>query len=144
MRSVLLVAHTGRSQIIDAGDADRRPAAWPPASRCGCSPSEAADCTSPQRCAVVDADDAADGREVVLVLGGDGTFLRAAELARPAGVPMLGVNLGHVGFLAEAEPDALGATVDAIVERALRGRGAGDRRCRACGSTATCRPGPGR
>ena len=34
------------------------------------------------------------GTELVLVLGGDGTFLRAAELARPAGVPMLGVNLG--------------------------------------------------
>ena len=50
-----------------------------------------------------------------LVFGGDGTFLRAAEFARPAGVPMLGVNFGHVGFLAEAEPDAL-------VE-ALSGRG---------------------
>ena len=44
------------------------------------------------------------GREIVLVLGGDGTILRGAELARPAGVPLLGVNLGHVGFLAEAEP----------------------------------------
>src|SRR5207244_6389563 len=43
--------------------------------------------------------------------------LRATELARPAGVPMLGVNLGHVGFLAEAEPHALAGTVEAIVER---------------------------
>ena len=60
---------------------------------------------------------AADGAEVVLTLGGDGTFLRAAELARPAGVPLLGVNLGHVGFLAEAEPNALDATVEAIVRR---------------------------
>jgi NAD+ kinase len=59
----------------------------------------------------------ADGAELVLALGGDGTFLRAAELARPAGVPMLGVNLGHVGFLAEAEPHALDDTVTAIVER---------------------------
>jgi NAD+ kinase len=52
---------------------------------------------------------------VVLVFGGDGTFLRAAEYARPAGVPMLGVNLGHVGFLAEADPRALPATIDALV-----------------------------
>ena len=37
------------------------------------------------------------------VLGGDGTILRGAELSRGSGVPLLGVNLGHVGFLAEAE-----------------------------------------
>ncbi|WP_224391308.1 NAD kinase [Pseudonocardia sp. ICBG1293] len=49
----------------------------------------------------------ARGAEAVLVLGGDGTLLRAADLARHAGVPLLGVNLGHVGFLAEAEEDTL-------------------------------------
>jgi NAD+ kinase len=64
---------------------------------------------------VVEAETAAHGTDAVLVLGGDGTFLRAAELARPAGVPMVGVNLGHVGFLAEAEPDSLTSTVEAIV-----------------------------
>jgi NAD+ kinase len=63
----------------------------------------------------VDAPDAAAGCELVLALGGDGTFLRAAELARPAGVPMLGVNLGHVGFLAEADPQALEDSVAAVV-----------------------------
>lgn len=55
------------------------------------------------------------GAEIVLVLGGDGTLLRGAALARPCGVPLLGVNLGHVGFLAEAEEDSLDAAVDAIV-----------------------------
>jgi NAD+ kinase len=59
---------------------------------------------------------AASGAEMVLVIGGDGTLLRAAELARPAGVPLLGVNVGHVGFLAEAEPEDLSDVVDRVVE----------------------------
>ena len=40
--------------------------------------------------------------EIVIVLGGDGTILRAAELTRELAAPLLGVNLGHVGFLAES------------------------------------------
>ena len=69
------------------------------------------------RCTVVAADDnPADGVELVFVLGGDGTLLRAAELARPAGVPVLGVNLGRVGFLAEADSDALADTVQRVVD----------------------------
>ncbi len=58
---------------------------------------------------------AAEGAELVIVLGGDGSLLRAAELARPAGTPLIGVNLGHVGFLAEAEPDGLTETVDRLL-----------------------------
>ena len=95
---------------------------WPrPASGCACSR------RSGPRC--VDADlpehlrprivegrpGCAEGAEVVLVLGGDGTLLRAAELARPAGVPLLGVNLGRVGFLAEAEEESSTGALDAIV-----------------------------
>lgn len=68
-------------------------------------------------CTVVGADDnPAAGVELVFVLGGDGTLLRAAELARPAGVPVLGVNLGRVGFLAEADSDALADTVQRVVD----------------------------
>ncbi|MGW5724030.1 NAD kinase [Amycolatopsis sp. NPDC003865] len=68
-------------------------------------------------CTVVDPDDnPAEGVELVFVLGGDGTLLRAAELARPAGVPVLGVNLGRVGFLAEADSDALADTVQRVVD----------------------------
>jgi len=59
----------------------------------------------------------AHGAEMVIVIGGDGTLLRAAEIARPARVPLLGVNLGHVGFLAEAEPEDLSDVVDRVVER---------------------------
>ncbi|UER54046.1 NAD kinase [Kineosporiaceae bacterium SCSIO 59966] len=51
------------------------------------------------------------GLELVVVLGGDGTVLRAAEVVREHPVPLLGVNLGHVGFLAEIEPDDLYDTV---------------------------------
>jgi NAD+ kinase len=63
------------------------------------------------------SDQAAEGAELVIVLGGDGTLLRAAELSRPAKVPLIGVNLGHVGFLAEAEPDGLSDLVDRVVAR---------------------------
>ncbi|WP_308201366.1 NAD kinase [Bifidobacterium sp. ESL0763] len=44
-----------------------------------------------------------DDTEIVVVLGGDGTILGAAELVHGTSVPILGVNLGHVGFLAEFE-----------------------------------------
>lgn len=53
--------------------------------------------------------------ELVIVLGGDGTILRAAEVVRGYRAPLLGVNLGHVGFLAESERDDL----DAAVRRGL-------------------------
>jgi NAD+ kinase len=57
------------------------------------------------------------GCELAVVIGGDGTILRAAELTRETGTPLLGVNLGHVGFLAEAESDDVEFTIDAIVNR---------------------------
>ncbi|MEV0460962.1 NAD kinase [Catellatospora methionotrophica] len=60
---------------------------------------------------------AAQGAEIVFALGGDGTLLRAAELARPAGVPLLGINLGKVGFLAEAEIADLDTAVRDVVAR---------------------------
>jgi len=56
----------------------------------------------------------AEGCELVVVLGGDGTILRGAELSRGSGAPLLGVNLGHVGFLAEAEREDIDATVERI------------------------------
>ncbi|MHC6594880.1 NAD kinase [Arthrobacter sp. C152] len=55
--------------------------------------------------------------ELVMVLGGDGTILRAAELVREVDVPLLGVNLGHVGFLAESERADLAQTVEWVASR---------------------------
>ena len=60
---------------------------------------------------------AAAGAEIVIALGGDGTQLRAAALARPVGVPLLGVNLGRVGFLAEVEAEDLDDTVRRVADR---------------------------
>ena len=54
--------------------------------------------------------------ELIMTLGGDGTILRAAELQREIDAPLLGINLGHVGFLAEAEV----AEAAEVVERALQ------------------------
>ncbi|HEV7203629.1 MAG TPA: NAD kinase [Jatrophihabitans sp.] len=112
MRSILLVVHTTRRQITSLAvqaAVQLRESGFDVRML----PSEAADCAE-DAVRVVESADAAEGCELVLTLGGDGTFLRAAELARPAGVPMLGVNLGHVGFLAGAEPHALADSVAAI------------------------------
>jgi NAD+ kinase len=123
MRSVLLVVHAGRADIrdlarhviarlngadvevrINSSEAAELAGEMPPGATLGnVTPSDGPEC--------------AVGAEVCLVLGGDGTFLRAAEYARAGDVPMLGVNLGHVGFLAETELDALDATVTALLER---------------------------
>lgn len=114
MRSVLLVAHMSRHKIKSlAGQTSEQLRAAGFEVRMLAD--EAAACGDAD-VRVVDGGDAAQDAELVIALGGDGTFLRATELARPAGVPMLGVNLGHVGFLAEAEPDALTDTVAAIVD----------------------------
>lgn len=71
----------------------------------------------------LDAGESSDGvgltdLELVIVLGGDGTILRAAELARGSEAPLLGINLGHVGFLAEAEKDSLEESVRRALDRA--------------------------
>ena len=57
---------------------------------------------------------ASDQIDLAVVLGGDGTMLRAAEIFRGKQVPILGINLGHVGFLAEIERPSLTEIVDAI------------------------------
>jgi NAD+ kinase len=112
-RTALLVTHTGRKDstehartvaqdLIDAGFTVRVIAEEAPeVDLAGVVP--------------VHGPSAAQDVELVFALGGDGTLLRAAELARPAGAPLLGINLGKVGFLAEAEV----ADLDAAVRRAV-------------------------
>ncbi|NUW41596.1 NAD kinase [Nonomuraea rhodomycinica] len=113
-RTVLVTVHTGREaavesarlvidRLVDAGITVR--VLDTEADEIGCA---GADVVPGDPVATKDA-------EVMIVLGGDGTLLRSAELARPAGTPLLGVNLGHVGFLAEAEVADLAAAVDSVV-----------------------------
>ena len=125
-RRLLLVTHAGRreAQELAAGVASRLLAAGvgvraPAEDLIGTPLSEVAGIEK----ATVTTDStgtttsAADGCELVCVLGGDGTILRGAELSRGSGVPMLGVNLGHVGFLAEAEREDLDDTLERILSR---------------------------
>ncbi|MEP7360480.1 MAG: NAD(+)/NADH kinase [Chloroflexota bacterium] len=53
--------------------------------------------------------------EALIVLGGDGTFLRAARALAKVDVPVLGVNSGHVGFLSKVEPDGLEQTLENLL-----------------------------
>jgi NAD+ kinase len=112
-RRVLLTVHTGRRDIVELARTS--------AARLikggiivRVLDEEADDLAIPDA-EVVPADaEAAQGVEIVMVFGGDGTFLRAAELARYTDAALMGVNLGRVGFLAETEPEAVEETLHAI------------------------------
>jgi NAD+ kinase len=112
-RTVLMVVHTGRKVALEAArTAIRR------LTDCGVGvrvlAGEAGELEADvQVCAA--GPDAASDIELVMVLGGDGTVLRGAEIAREGGVPMLGVNLGRVGFLAESEYEDLAYVVDRVI-----------------------------
>jgi NAD+ kinase len=110
---VLVTAHTGRENAMRSARfvAERLTAAGITVRTLAGEP------ISPSAQEVPPGDEAAEGVELVIVLGGDGSLLRAAELSRPAKVPLIGVNLGHVGFLAEAEPDGLADLVERVVAR---------------------------
>jgi NAD+ kinase len=112
-RTVLVTAHTGRENALRSARfvAERLTAAGIAVRTL------AGEFASPGTQEVPASAAAAEGAELVIVLGGDGSLLRAAELSRPAGVPLIGVNLGHVGFLAEAEPDGLADLVERVVAR---------------------------
>jgi NAD+ kinase len=113
-RTMLVLAHTGKDNALRSARLvlERLIAA-------GVSvrvlETEAPDLACAGATVVPPGPEAAKGAELMIVLGGDGTLLRAAEIARPARTPLIGVNLGHIGFLAEAEPDSLAQTVDRLV-----------------------------
>ncbi|ALO07407.1 putative inorganic polyphosphate/ATP-NAD kinase [Streptomyces venezuelae] len=118
-RTVFLLAHTGRPAAVRSAEL-----VVLGLLRCGIGvrvlEAEASDLPLPPSVEKVPeaCSDALDGCELLVVLGGDGTLLRGAEFSRASGVPMLGVNLGRVGFLAEAERDDLDKVVDRVVTKA--------------------------
>jgi NAD+ kinase len=115
-RSVLLVAHTGRPGAVSAAqELTKRLTAADLLVRV--LETEADDLALPTAEVVPVAAAAATGAELVVALGGDGTLLRAAELSRPALTPLLGINLGHVGFLAEVDRSDLESTAERIVAK---------------------------
>jgi NAD+ kinase len=62
------------------------------------------------RAMVIDGDappEVFEGLDLAISLGGDGTMLRTVAMVCPRGVPILGVNLGHLGYLTTVEPDGL-------------------------------------
>lgn len=121
VQNILIVSHTGRAdsleaaasvctQLIAAGarpivDASDRPDIVAVAPELAPHLGILGETVSPEEL------------ELAIVLGGDGTILRAAELVRGFRAPLLGVNLGHVGFLAESERDDLGETVRRALSR---------------------------
>jgi len=101
MASVGLIVHQGRASasdqaievaawLVSSGHQVRLPAAEGELPVAGAT--------------VVDGDSFASGLDLVVTLGGDGSILRAVELVGPAGIPILGVDHGHLGYLTEVEP----------------------------------------
>ena len=114
-RSVLVVAHTGRAATAEAArHVIRRLQDVAVEVRVLAEEAQAIGLSGVRVC---DHSAAAHGAELVLVLGGDGSILRSAELARQARVPLLGVNLGHVGFLAAAESEDLHDVAEVVLDR---------------------------
>lgn len=118
-RRVLLLAHTGRDEARDVARAFAEALTAHglvvrvlanDAVELGLDPDA-------ELIEVVTEGDASAGCELAVVVGGDGTILRAAEITHDSGAPVLGINLGHVGFLAEAEYDDLESTIDAVARR---------------------------
>ena len=115
-REILLVVKTGRQTNLRL--AEKVAGRFAEAGiRLRVVEDEAADLDRSCYAEVAPASTAAVGTELVFALGGDGTLLRAAELARPFGTPILGVNLGRVGFLVEADMDDLDEAVQRVIDR---------------------------
>ena len=112
-RRVLLVAHTGRADIYSTARHVQKALEAAGITLLGLS----GEGTDLDLELLDDCSKVADRSsvEVVLALGGDGTLLRAAEVARPLRAPVVAINLGRVGFLAEAEADGLDDVLAAVI-----------------------------
>ena len=119
-RNILVVSHAAQQQTLEAAIAVCRElvaqGATPVLREIELDPILKSD-ASLSDLPVLDKDIPITDIECAIVVGGDGTILRAAELLRGVAVPMLGVNLGHVGFLAETEPEGISDTVRHVLAK---------------------------
>ena len=126
-RFVLVVAHTGRNDAVAAAQV-----AIEQLHAAGITPvltvadltdfkshvsSQVLPATILDSVKTLDVDCKMTDLELAVVLGGDGTILKAAEIVREHSVPLMGINLGHVGFLAESEREEFAEAVHRVVER---------------------------
>lgn len=121
-RNILVVAHARRDDTVDAArrvvSALRQAGARAVFSRDDRDDLEGA---FPLDGVGTLGEDVAVGEiELAIVLGGDGTILRAAELVRGGTAPVVGINMGHVGFLAESERDDMDDAVRRVIDRDYR------------------------
>ncbi|MCM3502813.1 NAD kinase [Microbacterium sp. P26] len=118
-RRILLVVHARRDDTVHAAEriltAVRAAGATPVVS--AEDRPELADRLSLEGVATLGEDVSIDEVELAIVLGGDGTILRAAEMVRGGTAPILGINMGHVGFLAEIERDDMDDAVHRVIAR---------------------------
>lgn len=118
-RFVLVVSHTGRQESLEAAASvvsALRSAGVTPVL-VGSERSDIERFCGFNDLALLGGEVSGHELELAIVLGGDGTILRAAELVRGTAVPLLGVNLGHVGFLAESEREDLSDAVRRVLNR---------------------------
>jgi len=118
-RRILLVVHARRDDTVQAAEriisAVHAAGAVPVVS--GEDRPELAERLSLEGVATLGVDVQLDDVELAIVLGGDGTILRAAEMVRGGTAPILGINMGHVGFLAEIERDDMDDAVRRVIAR---------------------------
>lgn len=118
-RRILLVVHARRDDTVHAAEriitAIRAAGATPVVS--AEDRPELAERLGLVGVATLGVDVGIDDVELAIVLGGDGTILRAAEMVRGSTAPILGINMGHVGFLAEIERDDMDDAVRRVIDR---------------------------
>jgi NAD+ kinase len=119
-RRILVVAHAGRVDTVAAArrviDALRGAGVRPVLAADDHAELAAVDAFFAD-VEVLDASAGPASLELAIVLGGDGTILRAAELVRDSGAPVLGINMGHVGFLAEIDRDDMDDAMRRVIAR---------------------------
>ena len=120
-RNILVVVHAHRDDTVAAAERIYR-ALKAAGARCVLSADDMRDLREvAENQAILDdflvlgENVAVDDVELAIVLGGDGTILRAAELVRGRAAPILGINMGHVGFLAESERDDMDEAVRRVI-----------------------------